>query len=238
MFDLLFSDEYHWLNNEMVGLLDQKALKKIELPDVFKEGMASSDVYTCQDYERIFHRCPEFVSARLKYCAGLWNKENLGWQKYLSEFFLYTPVKKTLKVCMTFFPIYPRDIKTKSFLIPLKATDNQTISVIAHEISHFYFYDAIWQHYFKPRKTQKDDLLNNKDVWIISEMLVPLLFAKYNKEKGTSFECSGYLFKKSCFVKYERDFDIACQDKNPFLSFFQKVYETGINYHELNRQYL
>lgn len=92
------------------------------------------------------------------------------WYLLLEDVF---EIKIRGKVCFNahigISPIFPRDINNESFLLPLYASRRDVLRICAHETSHFFFYRRIKEINFTVQP-------NEEHLWLISEVLVPLLF--------------------------------------------------------------
>ena len=102
-----------------------------------------------------------------------WSTVEDRWYLFLGDIF---ELKMEEGVCFKAYigisPIFPRDIKDESFLVPLCANRQEVLRICAHETSHFFFYRKIKEASFA---LQPD----KRRLWIISELFVPLLFSDH-----------------------------------------------------------
>jgi hypothetical protein len=102
-----------------------------------------------------------------------WSTVEDRWYLFLTDLFELKMRKGiSFKACIGIAPIFPRDIKNESFLVPLCANHQEVLIICAHEISHFFFYRKIKEASFA---LQPD----KRRLWVISELLVPLLFGDH-----------------------------------------------------------
>ncbi len=99
-----------------------------------------------------------------------WSAVEDQWYLLLEGLF---EIKIKEEVCFNAYigisPIFPRDIINESFLVPLSAGFRDVLRICAHETSHFFFYRWVKEINFVVRPDEKH-------LWLISEVLVPLLF--------------------------------------------------------------
>lgn len=105
------------------------------------------------------------------------NQFRMWWptsQNTISEFFeiffaLKNPEQRTFYASLGISTICPRDTTKGTFIIPYLANKPEFFRICSHEISHFYF--------FKKMKELSREIAipPEKDIWIISEVLVPCL---------------------------------------------------------------
>lgn len=182
--------------------------------------------------QRVFFReNASFLKERCIFCAEEWGKFNKKWQNYLMLFFKENIQEQSLIAFGTFLPIYPRDLKSKVFLFPFLANKQTFISVIAHEMTHFYYYALLEKRFTK-------NIDKNTKIWIISEMLIPFLFSHYSKNNQEQLTCSSYLFKKETLAKYEDIFLHSLAEDNPFRAFFEEIKKKDFLPSDLNLKFL
>lgn len=113
---------------------------------------------------------PELLQAQQNFRIW-WNAVEDRWYLFLEDLF---ELKLRGRVCFRAYigvsSISPRDINDESFLVPLTVRPRDVLRICAHEISHFFFY----------RRTKEINFAVQPDeqhLWLISEVLVPLLFS-------------------------------------------------------------
>ena len=100
-----------------------------------------------------------------------WSAVEDRWYLFLGDVFdLKINKEMCFKAYIGISPIFPRDIKDESFLVPLWGNRQDVLRICAHETSHFFFYRKI-KEVRLPGKPDKHRL------WIVSELFVPLLFS-------------------------------------------------------------
>ncbi len=233
MFSISFSCKYHWLNNEAISILKEKDLEALVC--AFSKIKNTSEDFSFSEWclcaESFFRENASFLSERCIFCAEEWKNFNEKWQNYLMSFFRGDIPKQPLIAFGTFLPIYPRDLQSKAFLFPLLANKQTFISVIAHELTHFYYYALL-------EKRFGVDIDKNTKIWIISEMLIPFLFSHYSKNNKEQLTCSSYLFKKGVLEKYEDIFLNSLREDNPFRAFFEVIEKEDFLPSDLNLKFL
>lgn len=120
-----------------------------------------------------FRLDPQFNEARSRF-VGWWRQVEQPWLEFLGELFpVWFPSAIVFSANIGIAPICPRDLVKFGFLIPWQADQNSLSRICAHEISHFFFYGAVARA--RP-KVQPAELHESRHWWLLSEILVPLLF--------------------------------------------------------------
>lgn len=103
------------------------------------------------------------ISLKMATYRHYWSKYNHIWIEAILRDFQFK-FDFYVSVYITFFPVYPRDIEKRRFLVP--HTDDLDIvkSIIAHELLHFMFFS-------------KYKGVVDQEIWLVSELLVPLYFS-------------------------------------------------------------
>lgn len=101
-----------------------------------------------------------------------WKYYEKRWFSLLENIFEIKLRNVKFKAYLGISPICPRDLVDMSFLIPYYATKQKLIQICAHETCHFYFYNKV----FQILSVNKSTLYHSKYLWIISEMLIPIIF--------------------------------------------------------------
>ena len=197
--------------------------KKRELENCLVEDLI---LYT----QNAFFEREAFLRGSFSFYEAEWPKFNDKWQDYLEKFFFGVVSNKGVTAALTLLPIYPRDLCSRSFLVPATYEKEVLLSVVAHELIHFYYYDFLEQ--------MNLNSADSKKIWVLSELLVPLMFSYYSKNNTEQLKCSSYLFQKGFISKYEDTFIRSWREKQPFLYFFQQAKSTKIDMSGLNKKFL
>jgi hypothetical protein len=216
---LTILDDYNTLNDWVISVLRQNQVKwSAFLEDNF-EIASYIEKNRISDYYAIKH---SDIHLRVLYCLDLWRCYEQPFDLLMMSLF---GIKEPINAVgyITFFPLFPRDIETHIFLIPFIESDIITLSIIAHEQIHFYFYSSL-AFYRDSIHEISDDM-----IWLISELMIPLLFEYMDQcSFMKNLVCSGYCFSelqknkiKPIFNKYfisERNIPLFIFQANSFLS--------------------
>ncbi|MBP6989701.1 hypothetical protein KBB48_02925 [Candidatus Shapirobacteria bacterium] len=133
-----------------------------------------------------------------------WGAVENSWCLFLEDFFELRIMKG---VCFMAYigisPIFPRDINSESFLVPLTAKSRDVLRICAHETSHFFFYRRAKEINFAVQP-------NEQHLWLTSEVLVPLLFSNprsidiLGKMSQGSYVCTQSLVERCRKIYQER----------------------------------
>lgn len=164
-----------------------------------------------------FRKRKNMISLSFNSYENMWLTFSPVWDAFLIKFFDFRCSKK-ITAYPTFFPLFPRDIKNKCFLIPISKDLNKVKSVIAHELLHFAFFSKLRI----PYKNISHDL------WLASELIVPCVFDYFNKTHNENLITTNYCLteekiKYACSIweNYTRDFNFDSLVKN-LISIIQK----------------
>jgi hypothetical protein len=123
-------------------------------------------------YERLLLGNSELLSATYSHW---WSSFSISWFRLMAHFFEFDSF--TLYDAFTAWigisNVFPRDLLTFEFLVPSSSSQKMLVRLCAHETCHFYFYGKLLESFPNRRKY----LLGSRRLWVISEMLVPLIFA-------------------------------------------------------------
>lgn len=175
---------------------------------------------------------PEFNLAANKFEIW-WTEISCELEQFFEKFFcLQTSEPKNFSAAIGIGPIYPRDLKTESFLLPYFADKIDFTRISIHEISHFYFYRKVKE------LADKIDLPSAHHLWIISEVLVPSLLNSLELKAlsgGVPYSC--YAANDSLVQNCAQIYDYFWkQEKNADL-FWQELLNLKISAEDLNPKY-
>ncbi len=110
---------------------------------------------------RVHKKYKNTISLSKKEYEQWWTEEKYDVMKTLSNYFT-SPKKNILaRVCIT--PLFVRNIKECSFLLPTNANKQRFYNIATHEIIHFYYYTEL----------EKSKICIDEDkAWYISELII------------------------------------------------------------------
>lgn len=233
MYSVSFLEQYHLLNQEVIYMLVEKDAEG--LSRAFPAKRESICNYSVDEllfyFKSLFDEKAQFIHDRCCLYTKNWQMWEEKWQTYLSDFFVFSAPTVCLNAGLTFLPVYPRDLKTNSFLVPAMDMYPDALSVTAHELTHFYYY-------FVLSRFVKELNIDERQKWIIGEMLIPFLFQDYANKGGCHFNCSMYLFKKGTLERYWPVFTESWNCANPFLAFLQEMKQVYFSKNDLESKFL
>ena len=161
-----------------------------------------------------------------------WHAVESRWYAFLRDFFeLEISGKVCFKVYIGVSPIFPRDIKNESFLVSLHVNRQKALRICAHETSHFFFYRKIREINFVVQP-------NTHHVWVISEILVPLLF---NDQRSIDIigqmPIDSYLCKQSLIEKCDEIYRARLEGRINSEEFIHRLLRVKIKNGELNAKF-
>lgn len=179
-----------------------------------------------------FDRQNELLQAQQRF-ASWWSGIEIDWYLLLTDIF---DLKNEEDICYNahigIAPIFPRDIEERSFLVSLYADRQDVLRISAHEISHFAFYRKL-------KGVNFADSFSEKHIWIISEILVPLLFGdKRAIAILGQMPQSSYMCKQSLIEKYREIYLERSERKTSAEEFIKRLFEVKIKNEELDPKYL
>ncbi len=141
----------------------------------------------------------------------MWGRYSHKWSAVVGKYFSYSNSYR-IKAYLSLFPLYPRDIDGRLFLLPITDNIDTMLSVVCHELLHFLFFD----------KCTVYNIENDKTLWLTSELIVPLLFEHLNNqsEMGRELTCSKYCLSEEMISEGRKPFT---QFLNSEIEFFQMV---------------
>ena len=232
MYAVSFVSDYHWLNDKAVDILwirDWDVLKKM-FPKIADKKDLSKEILI-SEMEQIFLKNASFFQERCIFYQKEWLLFEQKWQRYLKQFFGIKAPQKTITAALTLLPLYPRDLKQNCFLLPVRDDSPNAQSVIAHELTHFYYYDVLGFY-------EKDLCITDSKKWVLSEMLIPFLFRDFYEKTGHQFCCSAYLFKKETLERCFPVFKNSWQSEKPFWTFLKDMEKINFSQHDLHVKFL
>ena len=126
-----------------------------------------SDVFSA--VERAYAEVWTDIVAARKRFHQRWCEFAGAWYKLLADVFEHELAEcEVFRACVGVGSIGPRNIATQEFLIPFYGSAENACIVSAHETSHFYYYRSIGDTCATLGQSRAD--------WLLSEMLVPVLF--------------------------------------------------------------
>lgn len=162
-----------------------------------------------------------------------WSAVEDRWYLFLGDFFELKVEKEVyFKAYIGISPIFPRDLNDESFLVPLSARPRDVLRICAHEISHFFFYRKIKEMNFA---VQPDE----HHLWLISEVLVPLLFSDLRsinilgQMPPDSYLCKQSLIERCRVIYQERS-----KEKISSAELIERLLQVEIRAGELNPKFL
>lgn len=161
-----------------------------------------------------------------------WGAVENRWYLFLEDLFeLKLKEGAYFKAYIGVSPISPRDINNESFLVPLTCQPQDVLRICAHEISHFFFYRKVKEINFA---VQPDKQL----LWLVSELLVPLLFSDprsidiLGKMPQGSYICKQSLIERCSGIYQER-----LKGKIGSAELIERLLQVGIKAGELNPKF-
>lgn len=116
--------------------------------------------------------------------------------------------------------IFPRDITAKSFLVSYRSEKRALTRLCSHETSHFFFYHRLCQLF--PQLSA--EIMRSKKVWLLSEILVPLLFSSAASRALLGHQpLESYVCQSSLIASYEDLFQARLNDELSFKTFFERI---------------
>jgi len=125
-----------------------------------------------REVKKIYNnRQNQLVDAQYKF-SKWWFPIEKRWFSFLKEIFELNNItaNNVFTAYIGISPIFPRDIENETFLLPFYINRKKLLRLCAHETSHFFFYRKIKEINFA---VQPDE----RHLWLISELLVSLLFS-------------------------------------------------------------
>jgi hypothetical protein len=181
----------------------------------------------------------ELSLAREKFHLS-WDKIQEDWFSFLNSFFNFESglPDAFFRAYLGVSPISPRKISEESFLVNFEKSEREMRITCAHETSHFYFYRGLAEWLNKTRKCS-DRIIGSNHVWLLSEILVPLLFndeasiCLLGRTPLESYVCKPSLIKKfMAFYERKKGGKIGIED------FFNEILQFSIDKDELNLKFL
>lgn len=173
----------------------------------------------------------ELLQAQQRF-ASWWSGIEIDWYPFLTDIFdLKNEEDIYYNAHIGIAPIFPRDIEEGSFLVPLYADRQDILRISAHETSHFVFYPKL-------KEVNFTDSPSEKHIWIISEILVPLLFGdKRAIAILGQMPQSSYMCKQSLIEKYREIYLERAEGKTSAEEFIKCLFEVKIKNEELDPKY-
>lgn len=203
-----------------------------ELDERFQslEAWDSKQVETILDSVYLERR-EEMLVAKDRF-ARWWGDCERSWLSLLSNVFELNQLQDdSFKAEIGIAPIFPRNIEQRSFLVPLRGSKKKIIRVCAHEISHFFFYQKFEK---LEHSLQKED----KKVWVVSELLVPLLFKDSRAQSILgSMPQETYICKKSVISRAWDIYQQRVKGKYNGRELIEALLAMEIKSEELNSQF-
>lgn len=175
-----------------------------------------------------YHLLSTELHSKTQLFTNYWLEIENDWFAFLESFF----EAKGLFAAQVFTAhlgigqVFPRDINNRSFLVSHKLEKNPLLRLCAHETSHFYFYRCLCQ--LHPKLTTK--LMGSKKIWLLSEILVPLLFstvASRNLLGQQSFD--SYVCQKQLLLSFKDCFTKRINNKLSVAGFFDTIMNLPID---------
>lgn len=202
---LHFNDTYHCLIDWSINIL--------------KYNNKTSDNYICKnphinynidDIKNYFYLNKQKIYCRITYCENIWKKFEREFEICMKEIF-HTNITIDSAAYVTFFPLYPRDLGSRAFLIPFEDSDDRTISIIVHEQIHFYYYHMLDRYKIREQINRNSsfekEAINENLIWLISEIMIPLVFEYMMKKYSfNDLRCSQYCFNELQREKVRKHF--------------------------------
>lgn len=162
-----------------------------------------------------------------------WSTVEDHWYRFLGDLF---ELKIGKEVCFDAYigisPIFPRDIKDESFLVPIRANRQKVLRICAHETSHFFFCRKIKEVGFA---IQPDE----HRLWIISELFVPLLFSDSQTIRILGQMPQGSYICKQSLIERCREFYLRrSEGKITIQELLETLLQVEIKVEELNEKFL
>ena len=156
--------------------------------------------------------------------------ENL-WYLFLQDIFELNLRKTIFTAYVGISPIFPRNLETETFLVPLHACKQELLRICAHETYHFYFYRKIKKINF----TIQPD---KKYLWLTSEILVPLLFSDSRAVNILGqMPQSSYVCKQSFIEKCRRIYKRRSKGEISFQELFNCLLQREIRAEKMNKKF-
>lgn len=170
--------------------------------------------------------------ARLDFRAW-WNVVENRWYMFLRDFLeLKIGGEVCFKAHIGISPISPRDVEDESFLVPLYINRQKVLRICAHETSHFFFY----------RKAREIDFAVQPDahhLWLVSEVLVPLLFGDQRSINIIGqMPVDSYLCKRSLIERCGGIYEARLEKRINSEEFINRLLRVKIGNGELNARFL
>lgn len=162
-----------------------------------------------------------------------WGAIENRWYLFLEDLFEVRAMKEVyFRAYIGVSPIFPRDINNESFLVPLTAGVRDVLSICAHEISHFFFYRRIKEINFAVQP-------NEQHLWVVSEVLVPLLFRDPRSVNILGKMPQGsYICKKPLIERCHRVYQERLEGKIGGAELIERLLQVEIRAGELNPKLL
>ncbi len=177
-------------------------------------------------------RRQEFLQAR-QFFNGWWSEIEDRWFSFLLEVFESDSANNN----MTFFadigiaPISPRDLDKERFLIPFYVSKSGVKRICAHETSHFFFYRKVKEINFT---VQPDE----RHLWLISEIFVPLLFSDHRSVSILGqMPQDSYICKQSLIERCQRIYQEELERETGVKNLLKRLLQVKIVAEELNQEF-
>ena len=140
-----------------------------------------------QNMEEYYRDNQTLLEDKTNWYAAEWSMINSAYDGFLRKYFDHHG-ELDLSAFLTFFPIYPRDIENKVFLVPYTNDLHYLKTIAIHETLHFAYYSEL--SYMLDVNEYSDD-----EIWLLSEVVVPLFFDLIEKElRLEKLKYSSYCF--------------------------------------------
>lgn len=161
-----------------------------------------------------------------------WNTVEDYWHLFLRDIFELNIREETcFNAYIGISPIFPRDIKNESFLVSLCANRQDVLRICAHETSHFFFYRKIKESSFAVQ-------LDERCLWVISELFVPLLFSDHRAISILGQMPQGsYICKQSLIKRCRRIYQKRLEGKISTRELIEHLLKIEIKAGELNTEF-
>lgn len=164
--------------------------------------------------------------------VSYWSAVENRWYLFLEHIFELKIEKKAyFDAYIGIAPIFPRDLEVESFLVPLSSHPQDILKICAHETSHFFFY----------RKVKEINFVVQPDashLWIVSELLVPLLFSDHRVIANLGqMPQSSYICQQSLIERCRKIYQKRLKEKINAENLIKQLLQVKIKAGELNEKF-